>query len=187
MFKWLIEKLTSKAATAVAGTAADAAAASATGGVSVLVRILVWCLENPLTVLFIVATVVFASMYGCESYKLGNEQEKVVVLTQTLDDTKAELVKTAAAVETCLKSAETYKTDYSACKDAAAKQQLAYGDLIAIIQTKCVTRQKIDEAVKSAEKQKKTTGTYTASELISIYNDMIKARAAALPKPGGVR
>lgn len=191
MLKWFMEKLTGKAAQAAVGTAVDAAAGAATGGATIWVRIVLWCLNNPFIILFGITTIVFSIMYGCERMQVNKLKTTVEQKDHAIALAAMELAKMVQTVETCQKSVETYKGSFTACEEKAKKQQLAYGDLISIIQSKCVTQQKIDDAVKKAEQQKKTTGTYTAAELVSIYNDMIKARAAAIPKPpapaGGVR
>lgn len=187
MFEKLIEKLTGKVAGAAAGAAADVA----TGGVTRVGRIIVWLIENPLVVLFFITTLVFSIMYGCERLRASGLEDTVDKITAELKASEAAVVLCEGALKTCNESVQTYKSNVEACETTMKKQQLAYGDLISIIQSKCVTQQKIDDAVKKAEQQKKTTGVYTAAELVAIYNDMIKARFAAVSQPpaapGGVR
>lgn len=179
MFKLLAEKVLSK----TVATAAEGAMATATGGASVWIRAIVWCLENPLVILFAVTTIVFGIMYGCERGTTSTLTKDKAALTAELTDTKVRLASAEIAVDTCKKSSDTYKGNYESCRAEADKKQLAYGDLVSIIQRNCANQQKIDDAVKKAESQKKTTGTYSASDLIGIYNDMIKARSAAMPAP----
>lgn len=164
--------------------AAEAGVAGATGGVSVGFQILGWVIRHLPEIILTTALLIILGMYGCEKRKVTNLTEDKVKLEQTVADTKAQLAACDAAVETCRKSSDTYRGDYAACLDMKAKQQIACGDLVGIIQNNCAARQKIDDAVKKAEQQRKTSGTYSAAELIKIYNEMIRAKAL-LAKPAG--
>lgn len=163
---------------------ASGATAGATGGASTVVNFVAGVIRHLPEIILTVALIVILGMYGCEKRKVTNLTADKVKLEQTVADTKAQLALCDAAVDTCRKSSDTYKGDYAACLDMKAKQQIACGDLVGIIQNNCAARQKIDDAVKKAEQQKKTSGTYSAADLIKIYNEMIRAKAL-LAKPAG--